>query len=119
MWANETGGVLLGSHDMERKIIYVYDTIAAPTDSEETPTSFERGKEGIISTYNTYRKITDNQIQYLGEWHSHPSGCSTNPSSLDKKLLIHLSEQLSKQGFPTIMGILNDNKIRVIPKLVD
>ena len=29
----ETGGVLLGSIDTERKIIYVYDTISAPEDS--------------------------------------------------------------------------------------
>jgi len=33
---NETGGIILGSADMERKIIYIYDTILAPKDSEAT-----------------------------------------------------------------------------------
>ncbi|WP_085535666.1 ThiF family adenylyltransferase [Massilibacteroides vaginae] len=105
----ETGGVLLGSIDMERKIIYIYDTIAAPEDSDETTSSFERGIEGVLEEYNKYRTITDNQIQYLGEWHSHPKGCSTNPSELDKKLFAYLADKLLRQGYPTIMGILGDN----------
>lgn len=105
----ETGGVLLGSIDMERKIIYVYDTIPAPEDSSETTSSFERGIEGVLEEYSKYRKITDNQIQYLGEWHSHPKGCSTNPSMLDIKLFAYLADKLSRQGYPTLMGILGDS----------
>jgi integrative and conjugative element protein (TIGR02256 family) len=104
----ETGGVLLGSIDLERRIIYVYDTICAPSDSIETDTSFERGKEGIIEKYNNYRRITGNQIQYLGEWHSHPDGYSTNPSPLDEELFIYLSERLSQQGYPTLMTIIGN-----------
>ena len=105
----ETGGVLLGSIDTERKIIYIYDTIPAPEDSKETTSTFERGIKGVLDEYMKYQKITDNQIQYLGEWHSHPKGCSTTPSSLDLKLFAYLSENLSRQGNPTVMGILGDN----------
>ena len=105
----ETGGVLLGSIDTERKIVYIYDTISAPEDSDETTSSFERGIEGVLEEYNKYRKITNNQIQYLGEWHSHPKGYSTRPSELDKKLLAYLASKLLRQGYPTIMAILGDN----------
>jgi hypothetical protein len=93
---------------LERRIIYVYDTICAPNDSIETRFSFERGKEGIIAKYNNYRRITGNQIQYLGEWHSHPDGYSTNPSPLDEELFIYLSERLSQQGYPTLMTIIGN-----------
>jgi len=110
----ETGGVLLGSVDMERKIIYIYDTIPAPEDSNETISSFERGKQGVIDKYQMYQKVTDNQIQYLGEWHSHPKGCSTNPSSLDMNLFTYLSENLSRQGYPAIMSIIGDNSCNFI-----
>ena len=104
----ETGGVLLGSIDTERKIIYIYDTIFAPEDSKETASTFERGIDGVFDEYEKYQKITDNQIQYLGEWHSHPKGCSTNPSSLDIKLLSYLSSKLSIQGYPALMVIVGD-----------
>jgi hypothetical protein len=109
----ETGGVLLGSIDMERKIIYIYDTIYAPEDSIETTSTFERGKNGVLDEYKKYQKITDNQIQYLGEWHSHPLGYSTNPSSLDMKLFSCLSETMYRQGYPFLMGILGDKKLSI------
>jgi len=105
----ETGGVLLGSVDTERKIIYIYDTIPAPEDSEETTSTYERGINGVLDEYKKYQKITDNQIQYLGEWHSHPKGCSTNPSPLDINLFSYLANKLSIQGYPTLMLIVGDN----------
>ena len=113
----ETGGVLLGSIDTERKVIYIYDTIPAPEDSEETTSTFERGIKGILDEYQKYQKITDSQIQYLGEWHSHPKGYSTNPSSLDLKLFVYLSESLSRQGNPTVMGIFGDKNYNLILSL--
>jgi hypothetical protein len=104
----ETGGVLLGSVDTERKIIYIYDTIFAPEDSKETASTFERGINGVLDEYKKCQKITDNQIQYLGEWHSHPKGYSTNPSPLDIKLFSYLSSTLFIQGYPTLMVIVGD-----------
>jgi hypothetical protein len=109
----ETGGVLLGSIDTERKIIYIYDTICASEDSKETTSTFERGINGVLDDYKKYQKITDNQIQYLGEWHSHPQGCSTNPSSLDEELFFSLSETMYRQGYPFLMGILGDNNLSI------
>ena len=35
---NETGGVLVGTYDIERKIVYVVDCLPSPLDSKEWPT---------------------------------------------------------------------------------
>lgn len=110
---NETGGVLLGSIDTQREIIYIYDTIPAPEDSKETASSFERGKEGVLGEYEKYQKITDRQIQYLGEWHSHPKKCSTEPSSYDMNVFVYLHKRLSRQGYPTVMGIIGDSNCSI------
>ena len=44
---NETGGVLIGSYDLPSKTVYVVDTIPSPPDSEEWPTLYIRGSEGL------------------------------------------------------------------------
>jgi len=111
--SKETGGVLLGTFDFEREIIYVFDMFEAPEDSKETYGSFERGVEGIIEEFEKYKKITENQIQYLGEWHSHPKGCSTKPSPDDEILYKYLYDKLSKQGYPALMAIFGDKDISI------
>jgi len=116
---NETGGILLGSYDSERKIIYVCDSLFAPTDSVEEPSSFERGIEGLKDDYEHYVQITDHQLLYIGEWHSHPEKCTTNPSTYDKKLYKYLYDNMSKQGLPVIMGIIGDSDCNVVFKEPD
>lgn len=113
---NETGGILIGSIDFQRKIIYVCDSLFAPPDSKESMISFERGVEGLLDEYNKYLQVTDNQLCYIGEWHSHPQGHSTRPSSYDLKLYEYLYNKMSKQGSPVLMGILGDNDCNIIFK---
>jgi hypothetical protein len=113
---NETGGILIGSYDFQRKIIYVCDSLFAPPDSRESKSTFERGAEGLLDEYNKYLNIVDNQLCYLGEWHSHPQGCSTNPSSDDFNLYDYLYKKMSRQGSPVLMGILGDNDCNIIFK---
>ncbi|MGD9993957.1 MAG: Mov34/MPN/PAD-1 family protein [Salinivirgaceae bacterium] len=113
---NETGGVLIGSYDTERKIIYVCDTLFAPTDSIEKSTSFERGKDGLLKEYKKYLKVADGQLFYIGEWHSHPDYCSVNPSNDDKELYKYLYYTMSKQGFPVVMGILGNTDCEIVFK---
>ena len=87
----ETGGILIGTYDMERKKIFLSDTII-PTDNSEYPTFFYRGIGGLKN-----------------EWHSHPKGCSILPSRDDMKLLAWLSNNMSVEGLPALMLILGDN----------
>jgi len=40
---NETGGVLLGAFDLDRKLVFVSDVLGSPDDSREWPTVYIRG----------------------------------------------------------------------------
>lgn len=113
---NETGGILIGSYDFQRKVIYVCDSLFAPPDSKESRSTFERGVEGLLDNYAKYLDVVDSQLFYLGEWHSHPQGCSTNPSTYDSKLYEYLYNKMSRQGSPVLMGILGDNDCTIIFK---
>jgi hypothetical protein len=104
----ETGGVLIGSYDIERKKIFLSDTII-PADNSEYPTSFYRGIGGLKEELERVRRITSNMLTYIGEWHSHPKGCSVSPSNDDLLLLSWLSENMSLEGLPAVMVILGDN----------
>lgn len=115
---NETGGILIGSIDTQRKIIYLLDSILAPMDSIQKPTGFIRGKEDLASTFQEYLTITDDQVMYLGEWHSHPDDCSTNPSRADKLLFSYLSEKLTQEGYPTLMLIVGDTSMSLTIELI-
>jgi hypothetical protein len=81
----ETGGVLLGSYDMQRRIIYVAETLPAPADSIERETHFIRGSYGLKPQVEVIQEATLGNLQYVGEWHSHPPKYSSNPSKDDKK----------------------------------
>ena len=106
---NETGGVLIGSYDTARRIVYVVDTIPAPPDSEEWPTVFIRGSQGLTRKVEQVRSITEDQLDYVGEWHSHPPGGGCNPSTADLKAFSWLSEMMASEGLPALMLIAADN----------
>jgi len=103
---NETGGVLLGSIDFDRKKIYLIDTIPSPPDSKEWPTLYIRGAKGLKSDVDAIHKSTDGAIHYMGEWHSHPDGCSTAPSDDDVKVFHWLTTIMAKDGHPALMMIM-------------
>ncbi len=103
---NETGGVLIGAYDMQRRNIYVVDTVPSPPDSSEWPTAYIRGSEGLLQRVEEIRSMTANNLEYVGEWHSHPFGCSTSLSEDDAKACAWLQEAMSSQGLPGVMLIV-------------
>ena len=105
---NETGGVLVGAYDMQRKIVYVVDCLTSPPDSEEWPTVYIRGCQGLKSQVEKIEKITAGQLKYIGEWHSHPPGCSVNPSQADRQVFDWLSNCMRSNGLPPLMLIVGD-----------
>jgi hypothetical protein len=109
--SNETGGVLIGHYDLQRRIIYVVDTIPSPPDSEEWPTLYIRGSEGLLPLVNEFSNRTAGQLEYVGEWHSHPDGCSTLPSSDDVKVFAWLTEHLASAGLPALMAIVGEQQL--------
>jgi integrative and conjugative element protein (TIGR02256 family) len=116
---NETGGVLIGSVDVSRKLIYVTETLASPADSEEYPTSYIRGVAGLKEKVDTIAQVTDGQLQYIGEWHSHPDHCSTNPSGDDRALFAWLTEHLARDGVPPVMCIVGQHDERWFIETMD
>ena len=102
---NETGGILVGSFDIERRRIYVVDTIPSPVDSEERQTLYIRGCEGLQEQLALARQQTFDQLEYVGEWHSHPDGVDCLPSGDDLNVLRWLTTHMDADGVPGVMMI--------------
>ena len=105
---NETGGVLLGSFDHEARRVYVVDTIPSPPDSKEWPTLYIRGSEMLEQDVGRVTKVTAGNVEYVGEWHSHPKKCSCRPSNDDIKVFAWLTEHMADEGQPALMAIVGD-----------
>jgi hypothetical protein len=95
--------------DLEHKIAYIVDTIPSPPDSEEWPTLYIRGCRGLSAKVKEIGKKTDGALQYVGEWHSHPAGSTTSPSTDDKKVFEWLTTEMSRDGLPALMMIVGDD----------
>lgn len=108
---NETGGVLIGGYDLVRKVVYVVATIPSPPDSEEWPTLYIRGSKGLAQEVERIRTVTDGQLEYVGEWHSHPDGCPCLPSTDDLKVFAWLTENLDDAGLPSLMAIAGQGRV--------
>ncbi len=109
----ETGGILVGLIDPQYNNIYIVDSIFSPTDSREYPTAYYRGIDGLGEQLKHIEGSTNNSITYLGEWHSHPKGCTVNQSSDDLILFSWLANFMQSRGFPGVMLILSDNDIGI------
>lgn len=105
---NETGGVLLGGWDTLHNRVYVVDVIGSPADSHEWPTGYLRGVTGLKEAVEDVSLITDGQLGYVGEWHSHPKGASSNASDDDANVFAWLTEQRSRDGYPPVMAIYGE-----------
>ena len=105
---NETGGVLLGSYDMQRQIIYIVAMLPSPPDSEEWPTSYKRGSAGLATAVAEIADRTLLNLEYVGEWHSHPAGSGTGMSGTDKIAMKEIAGEMAKAGLPGLMLIAAD-----------
>lgn len=105
----ETGGVLIGSWDVENKKIYVLDTVI-PENNLEYPSCFYRGLEGLREKLEKINTLTAGMLKYVGEWHSHPDNCSTTISNDDLSLLSWLTNNMSQENLPALMLIIGENQ---------
>ena len=106
---NETGGVLLGSLDCERQILYIVDTLPSPPDSEEKTDLYIRGYKGLRDAVGSVDSKTGGMLEYVGEWHSHPRRADSRPSRYDLAAFEWLSELMSKDGLPAVMMIIGED----------
>lgn len=107
---NETGGVLLGHFDTQRRVCSIVEVVESPPDSEEWPTSYIRGCKDLQERVQQAERATLSQIGYVGEWHSHPRGAAVRPSLADMKAYGWLSAQMNAESLPGIMLIIGDKK---------
>ena len=105
---DETGGVLVGSRDRSRKILYLVDALPSPPDSEELRTSYIRGTNGLSEEVERIVHITGSHLDYIGEWHSHPDGNRVEPSENDRKLLNWIRAGMEKTGETGLMCIIGE-----------
>lgn len=111
---NETGGVLLGYYDFNIKAVVVVKGLPAPPDSKASPTSFERGIEGLAEAVKDATERTAGMVRYIGEWHSHPPGHSASPSRDDLVQLIHLTLGMADDGLPAVQLIVGEKDVHVL-----
>jgi integrative and conjugative element protein (TIGR02256 family) len=102
---NETGGVLIGAFDTARRIVYVVDQIPSPPDSQEWPTLYIRGAEGLRERVEEIERRTLGNLVYVGEWHSHPDGHGCSPSDDDASVFAWLAALRRADGLPPVMLI--------------
>ncbi|HWQ42078.1 MAG TPA: ThiF family adenylyltransferase [Desulfosporosinus sp.] len=100
----ETGGILIGTVNHQRKIIHITRLIDAPSDSEGYPFSFKRGVRDLPEKVVEIEEKTGRLVTYVGEWHSHPNG-SVSMSKLDLDTMHQLKKQLDKINIPTIIMV--------------
>ena len=108
---NETGGVLIGTHDLSRRIVYVVDVVPSPPDSEEWPTLYIRGAEGLKDEVMSISDSTAGSLGYVGEWHTHPDGAGILPSADDRKVFAWVSEHLVPDGYPPLIAIVGQDRV--------
>lgn len=94
---------------MQRKIVYVVDTILSPHDSQEWPTVYIRGCQGLKQKLDYVNNTTAGRLEYVGEWHSHPQGCGCQPSKDDFTAFCWLSDIMKADGLPPLMLIAGDS----------
>ena len=92
-------------------MVYVVATIPSPPDSEEWPTLYIRGSKGLAQEVERIRAVTDGQLEYVGEWHSHPDGFPCLPSTDDLKVFAWLTENLDDAGLPSLMAIAGQGRV--------
>ena len=110
----ETGGILVGTWDRVRNRVYVVGRYSSPPDSVSTRASYVRGAEGVYETLDTVERRTAGNLTYIGEWHTHPSGYASSPSSDDRVLLRWIGDLLVFSDVPPLMIIVGEEGVRVL-----
>jgi [CysO sulfur-carrier protein]-S-L-cysteine hydrolase len=69
-YPNEYGGVLVGQYSLDRKILFIQDTILT-SKSGVSKYYFVRSNDGLKAELERRFNQESKQI-YVGEWHTHP-----------------------------------------------
>lgn len=107
-YPNETGGLLVGKYNAKQDCVTIFRSLV-PTKIESNRTSYHRSVEGME---DEWRKLADEGLYYVGEWHSHPGG-SAMFSSCDETALRSLQKEEGIVIKKPVMIILSTDKNKV------
>ena len=110
----ETGGLLFGLVDIPKQSIHIVHATPSPLDSEERPSAFLRGTQGVEALMAMVERRTAGQLRYVGEWHSHPPEASAHPSSVDVDQIDWLAGLLGMDSMPALMLIAAETETAVV-----
>lgn len=105
--AKEVGGILLGR--FVGKTMYEITEIACISSKYSTKMHYQRDAKKAQSIINKRWSETGGEINYLGEWHTHP-GMSPTPSAIDVRSLFVITEQVGHVLSVVVLIILGTNK---------
>lgn len=95
---NETGGMFAGciSEDSHEAVV---ERLVMPSKTESTHASFMRETDGMEQTW---KKLAEEGLTYLGEWHTHPKGTT----------------QYSYTDYQAMLCIANDKNVALATPLL-
>lgn len=96
----ETGGLLFGRIDVLKRTLHVTRAVPPPPDSQGSQYAFHRGIEDVPELVERITRLTGGQINYVGEWHTHPRGRPI-PSPTDLQAVNEIRSNLDRVGRPT------------------
>lgn len=108
----ETGGVLIGAWDRQRKIVYVTGFTGPPPDSKRDAFGFIRGIRGLRAAMEKVSTATLDNLGYVGEWHSHPERHAANLSGDDRAFLREMKERTLLEDAPALMLVAGEDGVR-------
>jgi integrative and conjugative element protein (TIGR02256 family) len=114
----ETGGILIGYIDLNIRALMIVDALPPPPDSKASTTFFERGTDGLVHQVTEASRRTSGVVGYVGEWHTHPGGHSSQPSGQDLRQLVYLALGMADDGLPAVSVIVGETDIRVLQGVV-
>jgi len=110
----ETGGILVGTWDRQKRRAYIVGHYDPPPDSRHSATGFVRGMVGVYQAVEQVEDATALNLTYVGEWHTHPHQHSSRPSQDDANLLKWIGDVVSFSDAPPLMAIAGDDGMRLI-----
>ncbi|MDE6432633.1 MAG: Mov34/MPN/PAD-1 family protein [Lachnospiraceae bacterium] len=101
----ENMGIWFGHINERMKRITISDTFI-PEDNKRSTGTVIGGGQGVGEKINKIVKNTGGMINYIGEWHTHPTGYA-HPSQMDKKAF----KSIPKNNRPYLMTIFSPNNV--------
>jgi hypothetical protein len=108
---NETGGIIVGYHDLKMRRMTIVDILPEPKDSSTSTDFFIRGRAGALEEVLEIRRRTAEVVDYIGEWHSHTGGFPCIPSEIDLKAIESMDTEAKEDGLPFLMLIVGEGSL--------